>query len=77
MRQRANDAGPAPMSVEGPRYELEFEDSFDGDALDESRWPPYYPPQWSSRERSAARYAVRGGAKRFTVDDVRGYRRAE
>jgi hypothetical protein len=24
-------------------YELEFEDTFDGDALDESRWIPHYP----------------------------------
>jgi hypothetical protein len=31
-------------------YELEFEDTFDGDTLDEGRWIPYYLPQWSSRE---------------------------
>jgi hypothetical protein len=36
-------------------YELEFEDSFNGDALDERRWLPYYLPQWSTRERAAAR----------------------
>jgi hypothetical protein len=28
-------------------YELEFEDVFDGDALDLDRWLPYHLPQWS------------------------------
>ena len=37
------------------RRELEFEDTFEGDVLDPSRWLPYYLPDWSSRERSAAR----------------------
>jgi hypothetical protein len=37
-------------------YELEFEETFDGPALRLDRWLPYYLPQWSSRERSAARY---------------------
>ena len=49
-------------------YELEFEDAFDGDALDESRWLPHYLPQWSTRERSAARYAVGGGRLRLLIE---------
>jgi hypothetical protein len=48
-------------------YELEFEDTFDGDALDPSRWLPYYLPQWSSRERSAARYELSGGRLRLRI----------
>jgi Glycosyl hydrolases family 16 len=42
-------------------YLLEFEDTFDGDVLDTSRWLPYHLPQWSSRVQSAARYRVGGG----------------
>ena len=42
------------------KWELEFEDRFEGPALDERRWLPYYLPQWSSRERAAARYRFAG-----------------
>jgi hypothetical protein len=54
---------------EGARYELEFEDTFDAPALDGGRWFPYYLPQWSSRERSAARYEVGGGRLRLLIED--------
>ena len=50
------------------RYELEFEDTFDADELDGRRWVPYYLPQWSSRERSAARYEVGGGQLRLLIE---------
>jgi hypothetical protein len=36
-------------------YELEFEDTFDGDALNAARWLPYHLPQWSSREEAVRR----------------------
>ena len=49
-------------------YELEFEDTFDGDALDESRWLPHYLPHWSRRERSAARYALGDGCLRLRIE---------
>ena len=49
-------------------YELEFEDAFDGPSLDERRWLPYYLPQWSSRERAAARYEIGGGLLRLRID---------
>jgi hypothetical protein len=49
-------------------YELDFEDAFDGEALDESRWLPYYLPHWSSRERAAARYEVGGGRLRLLIE---------
>jgi hypothetical protein len=39
------------------RYVLEFEERFDGDLLDASRWP-HIRPQWSSRPQSAARYEL-------------------
>jgi Glycosyl hydrolases family 16 len=49
-------------------YELEFEDTFEDDALDESRWLPYYLPQWSTRERATARYRVGGGRLRLLIE---------
>jgi Glycosyl hydrolases family 16 len=49
-------------------YELEFEDTFDGDTLDRSRWLPYYLPHWSSRERSAARYELGGGVLTLQIE---------
>ncbi len=49
-------------------YELEFEDTFEGDALDLRRWIPHHLPQWSSRERSAARYAVGDGRLRLRIE---------
>jgi hypothetical protein len=52
-----------------PEYVLEFEDTFAGDALDSRRWLPYYLPQWSSRERSAARYRVGNGRLRLLVEE--------
>jgi Glycosyl hydrolases family 16 len=48
-------------------YELEFEDTFHGDALDTSRWIPHYLPHWSSRERSAARYELADGCLRLLI----------
>jgi Glycosyl hydrolases family 16 len=49
-------------------YELAFEDTFDGDDLDEARWLPYYLPQWSSREASAARYRLGDGFLRLVIE---------
>lgn len=49
-------------------YELEFEDTFDGDILDQGRWLPYYLPQWSSREAAAARYRLGGGDLRLLIE---------
>ena len=50
-------------------FELEFEDTFDGNELDTARWLPYYLPHWSSRERSAARYVVGEGVLRLRIEE--------
>ncbi|WP_328708637.1 glycoside hydrolase family 16 protein [Microbispora hainanensis] len=50
-------------------YELEFEDTFDGDELDESRWIPRYLPQWTTRAASAARYRVADGHLRLLIEE--------
>ena len=48
-------------------YELEFEDAFAGEDVDLRRWLPYYLPQWSSRARAAARYALGDGCLRLLI----------
>jgi Glycosyl hydrolases family 16 len=48
--------------------ELEFDEVFEGETLDETRWLPYYLPHWSSRERSAARYEIRDGTLRLLIE---------
>jgi hypothetical protein len=53
------------QGVVAPR--LAFEDTFERDTLDPGRWLPWYLPQWSSRERAAARYEVGGGRLRLLV----------
>lgn len=47
----------------------EFEDRFEGPELDPTKWLPSYLPQWSSRERAAARYEVGGGLRLLIEED--------
>lgn len=49
-------------------YELEFEDTFEAEKLDEDRWVAHYLPQWTTPERSAARYELRPGVLRLRID---------
>ncbi|WP_433380325.1 glycoside hydrolase family 16 protein [Streptosporangium sp. CA-115845] len=50
-------------------YELEFEDTFEGDRLDEGHWVPRYLPQWSSHAASAARYELSGGYLHLLIEE--------
>lgn len=52
----AGDFPPNPL--EKPGYRLEFHDEFDGEALDLSKWFPFYLPHWSSREHATPRYRL-------------------
>jgi hypothetical protein len=63
---RASSRVVDPASKDG--YVLDFEESFDGAVLDQSRWLPYYLPHWSSREAAAARYRIEGGALRLLIE---------
>src|SRR5919198_4185102 len=47
---------------------VEFDESFEGDALHPDRWLPFYLPHWSSRDRAAARHEVGGGALRLLIE---------
>ena len=67
MRDEAADA----MDLEdilARGYALEVEDRFDGDVLDPERWLPHYLPQWSSRDRSAARYELSDGCLHLLIE---------
>ena len=44
-------------------YQLEVEDRFETEELDQQLWLPHHLPQWSSREQSAARYRVDSGQR--------------
>jgi len=59
---------PTPSNEPKAGYALEFEDTFDGDVLDETRWFSYYLPQWSSRAASAARYHLGDGQLRLIIE---------
>jgi Glycosyl hydrolases family 16 len=50
-------------------WELEFDETFEGEALDPTRWLPNYLPHWSSRERAAARYELGGGELRLLIEE--------
>lgn len=54
--------------MEKPGYVLEFDEDFDAPVLDRRRWLPHYLPQWSSRDASAARYAIGDGALTLRID---------
>lgn len=49
-------------------YRLVVDEQFDGDDLDPTRWIPYYLPQWTGRERAAARYRVGDGRLELRID---------
>jgi beta-glucanase (GH16 family) len=61
---------PGTMSavIDRSAYDLIFAEDFDAPALDESRWVPHYLPQWTTPDRSAARYDLRGGWLRLRID---------
>ena len=59
---------PAPPVPPPAPDLLEFDADFSGPELDFDQWLPYYLPQWSSRERTRARYDVGDGVLRLRVD---------
>jgi hypothetical protein len=45
-----------------------FIEDFTPEDLDETRWVPHYLPQWTTPDRSAARYELRPGLLRLRID---------
>jgi hypothetical protein len=62
--QRPGSPGP----LDRTRYELDFEDTLDGEELDETHWLPHYLPHWSSREATASRYRLGDGYLRLRIE---------
>jgi hypothetical protein len=50
------------------RFEVVFEETFDGRHLDPGRWVEHYLPHWTTPERSAARYDLQRGLLRLRID---------
>jgi glycosyl hydrolase family 16 len=69
MPEQPRDRDPGedgPLDRTG--FELEFDEDFTGEVLDPQRWIPHYLPQWTTPERSAARYELRPGLLRLRID---------
>ena len=49
-------------------YVLELDERFESNRLDVGRWVSHYLPQWTTPERSAARFDVGGGLLRLRID---------
>jgi hypothetical protein len=58
----------AATTADRSRFNLVFEDDFDGAGLDPDRWIPAYLPQWSKPDLAAARYEVRDSTLRLLID---------
>jgi hypothetical protein len=50
------------------RFVLEFEEDFRARVLDRTRWVSHYLPQWTTPERSAARFELKPGLMRLRID---------
>jgi hypothetical protein len=59
-----HDAG----TLDRAGYEVVFEEDFTGPALAADRWVAQYLPQWSTPERSAARYDLETGVLTLRID---------
>jgi beta-glucanase (GH16 family) len=49
-------------------YRLEFEERFDGRTLSRERWVDHYLPQWTTPDRSRARYDLAGEGLSLRID---------
>lgn len=63
----AADFPPNPTTKTG--YTLDFQEEFNGSALDSGKWLDYYLPHWTStRENAKARYTIAGGVLTERLD---------
>lgn len=51
------------------QFVLEFQDTFEGAALDSSKWIPRYLPQWSNSESALARYQISSGKLALVIEE--------
>jgi hypothetical protein len=57
-----------PDILDRSGFELEFDEAFEGSALDERRWVAAYLPHWSTPDRTAARYSIADGRLRLRIE---------
>jgi len=57
-----------PAILDRSRYEVAFDDDFDGTTLDERHWLPHYLPQWSTPDRTVARYRIDDGVLQLRIE---------
>lgn len=50
-------------------YRLDFSDNFQGTGLATDKWFPHYLPQWSSREKTRARYSFQNDHLQLHIND--------
>lgn len=62
------DEPSVQQDVDRAGFELVFSDQFDRPVLDESRWVDHYLPQWTTPDRSAARYDIDSHGLRLRID---------
>ena len=67
-RAADSEADRPPDMLDRADYTLEFEEHFTGPDLDPDRWVGHYLPQWTTPERSAARYELDRGVLRLRID---------
>ena len=53
--------------IDRTAYELDFDEDFSGAELDPRRWVAHYLPQWTTPDRSAARYELEPGVLRLRI----------
>jgi hypothetical protein len=66
MMPAVSDEGHLRLDRSG--YDPAFADDFSGPELDGNRWVPHYLPQWTTPDRSAARYELHPGWLRLRID---------
>lgn len=71
-RALARDEHDTLAELIADRYELDWDEQFDGPELDRSRWLPHHLPHWSSRAQSAARYELADGCLHLLIEADQG-----
>ena len=56
----------SPLDLAGRQADVD--ERFDGDALDETRWWPYYTPHWASRAATKARWHIGGDGLELRIE---------
>jgi Glycosyl hydrolases family 16 len=61
-------SGVGPARLDRAAFRLVFADDFSDGGLDPDRWVDHYLPQWTTAERSAARYVLDGDGLRLLIE---------